>query len=381
MKIAMIIEWWYPIYGWGQTHVDYLSQIVVRDYDFQVDIFTRKIIWDNWKKYDTDEINDHGVRIIRVWPMSIFFNGYWRIVCLITMTFYLWYRARKEKYDIIHAHAVLPWIPAKIVWWLLCIPVIYTIHGTMFMDAKRKELSYYVEKLLTCGIRYDAEISVSSNILQYKNKNKNIHIIYNGVDLTKIQAITVDEKYTKLTFLTVARMDWQKNHKIILDAVLKIGVQFFRDHAIQFVRVGDSLEKDRLAKIVVDNNIWDIILFKWKLNYECTIQEYKKSHIFLLPSLWEGQPLTVLEAFACKIPILATDVWDNNFFVAKDKNGELFKAWDLENLILILKKYSWLDKNILQIMWNNGYSFVQEYSREKCVQKTMDCYRSVKPVK
>gem|GEM_PF-6221684 len=57
---------------------------------------------------------------------------------LIKVTFVLYKKAKKEKYDIIHAHALLPGLPAKIVGKLCKIPVVYTVHGTMHMDAKKK---------------------------------------------------------------------------------------------------------------------------------------------------------------------------------------------------------------------------------------------------
>lgn len=376
-KIALVIEWWYPVYGWGQVHVDYLSKILAKDHGFTVDIFTRKITWSDAKKYDRDEITEDGVRIFRVWPLAIFFNGYVRLICLVTMTFYLWYKARSEKYDIIHAHAMLPGIPAKIVWRILWIPVIYTVHGTMFMDRGKKCFSYYIEKFITCWIRYDMEVSVSWKILHYKNRNNNIQIIYNGVDFGKTEAIKINQKYDKLTFLTVARMDWQKNHQIILDAILEIGAQFFRDQAIQFVRVGDGLEEERLSTIIENNSIWDIVLLKWKLDYEQTIKEYKKSHFFLLPSLSEWQPLTILEALACAMPVLATNVGDNAFFVRNDYNGELYKPWDLESLIWVIKKHAVDDKLQIDHMWNNWYKFIQQYSRERCVQRVVECYKSL----
>lgn len=377
MRIALISEWRYPIYGWGQIHMDYLSQILVKKYWYHVDLFTRKIRWDDGSVFDKDEINEHWVHIFRVWPLAIFFNGYMRLVCLITMTFSLFFKAKKERYDIIHAHAMLPGIPAKIVWWLTWIPVVYTVHGTMFMDAGKRNFSYYFEKFMVCILRYDLEISVSSKILQYHNRNKNIQIIYNGVDLKKIQTITVQKKYDKLTFLTVARMDWQKNHQIILDAVMVIWADFFREREIQFVRVGDGLKFDELRKMIESKGLENIIIMKWKRNYEQTIQEYRKSHLFLLPSLSEGQPLTVLESFACALPVLATDVWDNAFFIKDNQNGELFPAWKLDALVEIIQKYAMIDRENIQIMGYNGYVFVHDYSWEECMKKVVEAYLSI----
>lgn len=378
MKIAIISEWWFPIYGWGQIHINYLSQILVKKYGYAVDIITRKIKGDDGAIFDQDEVNEHGVRIIRVWPVGIFFHGFLRMIYVLTMTFYLLYKAKKENYDIIHAHSMLPGLPAKLVSFLTGIPVVFTVHGTMFLDAQGRWPTYMIEKLLVCGLRYNLEISVSKNILRYPNRNKNIKIIHNGVDLEKLNSITIDKKYSKLTFLSVGRMDRQKNYQIILDAIVEIWPDFFRTNAIQFVRVGDGLHWEQLYNYVDKNNLNDIVLLRWKLAYEATIKEFKKSHLFLLPSLAEGQPLTILEALGCSLPVLASDVWDNSDIITNDYNGEVFMPGDLASLIQIIKKYASNNKDTIERMWVNGYDFVQNYSWEVCADKVVTCYKQVK---
>lgn len=125
----------------------------------------------------------------------------------------------------------------------------------MLLDANRKGIFYYIEKFLTCRIKYDLEISVSSNILRYQNRNKNIKIIYNGVDLKVLDSIKTSGKYSKRTFITVARMDWQKNHQIILDAILKIGKEFFVKKNIQFLRIGDGLKEQELRGFIQKHDL------------------------------------------------------------------------------------------------------------------------------
>jgi glycogen synthase len=53
---------------------------------------------------------------------------------LINTTWQLFWKAKKEKYDIIHAHAYVSGLPAKIVGKLLKIPVVYTVHGVNQLD-------------------------------------------------------------------------------------------------------------------------------------------------------------------------------------------------------------------------------------------------------
>lgn len=242
------------------------------------------------------------------------------------MTVFLRRKAKKEKYDIIHAHALLPGIPAKIVGWLLGIPVVYTVHGTMHLDAHKAGVLRRVEKLLVCKMVYDLEISVSSKIFSYPNNNTNIAIIYNGVDLTHLAALPPQSKYTGLSFLTVGRMDRQKNHQIIIQAIRVLGIEFCKHYALSFVWVGDGSEKAQLEEQVRTYGLQEIVHMRGKLPYEETLIEFKKAHVFLLPSLGEGQPLTVLEAYGSALPVIATDVGDNSSFVISHTNGLLIPA-------------------------------------------------------
>jgi glycosyltransferase involved in cell wall biosynthesis len=377
MKIAIVTEWWYPVCGWGQVHVDYLSKILSKKYWYQVDIFTRKILWSDAEVFDKDEINDYGVRVFRVWPTAHFFNSIIRIVCLFTMTRYLYYKARKQRYDVIHAHALLPGIPAKIVGRLLNIPVVYTVHGMPLSDQWAWWLYPKLEQVLVCDIVYDLELSVSHNIFKYKNKNNNIKVLYNGVDLDKLNSIMAVDKYKPLTFLTVARMDKNKNHQIIIDAIIRIWVDYFIKNDIQFVWVGDWSEQESLKTKVLEHKLESVVIFRWKLEYDDAIMEFKRSHIFLLPSLGEWQPLTVLESFACTMPVIATDVGDNKYFIQNDVNGQLILPGDIQSLSDAILAFAEKTKDNIHHMWENWLRFVQDYTREHCVEKVVECYKKL----
>ncbi|MDR2190760.1 MAG: glycosyltransferase [Candidatus Peribacteria bacterium] len=132
MKIAMIIDGREPIFGGGQVHVKYLSEGLVTHYNCRVDVFVRKLKDDTGKKYTQDETKFDGKwRLFRIGPPTKFFNVVGRMLALIATTRYLLYKTVKERYDIIHAHAYVSGLPAKIVGLLTHTPVIYTVNGTM----------------------------------------------------------------------------------------------------------------------------------------------------------------------------------------------------------------------------------------------------------
>jgi hypothetical protein len=210
-KIAMLIDWWTPVFGWWQVHVQELCKWLVKNHNCEVDLYVRKLKDNNWNKFDKNEfLENWKLKIYRIWPTTKFFNIFWRILALINTTWKLFWKAKKEKYDIIHAHAYVSWLPAKIVWTLLKIPVVYTVHGLNQLDTNKWWILKKIEKWLVCWIKYDLEISVWKDFLKYKNINKNIKVIPNWVDIRKFDEVKVGKKYDWFNFLRVGRFSWEK---------------------------------------------------------------------------------------------------------------------------------------------------------------------------
>ena len=118
----------------------------------------------------------------------------------------------------------------------------------------------------------------------------------------------------------------------------------------------------------------DFVSFKWKLFWDDLIKEYKSNQIFILPSLAEWQPLTLLEAMACGLPTLVTDVWDNKYFVENWKNWFIFNSWDekiiFDNIIKILNA----DDSEIKKMWKYNFEFSKEYDWKNVVNNVFNEY-------
>lgn len=376
MKIAMLIDGWDPpIFGWGQVHVKYLCEWLVKNHHCFVDLFVRKLIGEDWKIYKKDD--HHGKRnIYRVWPTTKFFTIWWRLLCLFTTTIYLLWKTITQKYDIIHAHAYVSWLPAKIVWFLTRTPVIYTVHWTNCLDTKRKWLLYKLEKYLVTWIKYDLEISVSHRIFDYNNKNKNIVIIHNGVDIKKYDNIKDIEKHSGFNFIYVGRFDWQKWIEYLIEAASLLDKKILDEKKIIFNLVGDWELKNNYHLLIKKYWLQKYFVFKWKLFWEDLIKEYKRNHVFILPSLAEGQPLTLLEAMASKLPVIVTDVGDNSYFVT-NKNGYIVEPENSNLLKESIENILNTDEKTIDKIKCENYTLAEKYSRENVIKDTYSKYLSV----
>ncbi len=375
MKIAMISEWREPIYGWGQVHVKYLCEWLINNHWCIIDLFVRSLKDESWKIYNQNEsLLDGKRKIFRTWTVSSFFSIPYRILWLIQITRILYWKTKKEKYDIIHGHALLPWIPIKIVSLLTWTPCIYTVHGTMHLDKWIKGLFYWIELYLITKIRYSAQISFWSKILSYQNTNTNIHITYWWVeveDFDKQNLITRNW----VQFLIVARIDWQKNHEQLIEAINIVDRNFLLKKWFHLNIVGDGPLKDKILQKIKIHNLESYITYKWKLFGWDKIKEYKSNQVFILPSLAEWQPLTILEAMASKLMLLVSDVGDNKVFVSQ-------KTWIIippNNTILlknaIIRILELTPKQISE-SWKLSYQKVQDYSWWNLCTHTYEIFQS-----
>lgn len=251
IHVIMLIDAWFPstqnrrgVYGGGQVHVRELRNNLHKDHPCKIELFYAK--------------NSH-----------ILFRSIWAWAVIIKALRY----ARTHKIDIIHSHGFSAGFSAKVLGTILKKPVVHTVHGSHLMDQGKPTLQTNLEKWLLTGIKYSAEISVGKNFLKYKNVNKNIHVIPNGVDLARFNAVRV-AKNTQPTLIWVGRPAAVKGISILKEAIKKVRVKLPTLHT-------ELVTGGRLAG-------------------EPLVRAYKKAHVFVLPSLAEGQPITLLEAWAAK---------------------------------------------------------------------------------
>ncbi|MCH7952023.1 glycosyltransferase family 4 protein [Patescibacteria group bacterium] len=330
LKVAVLIDAWFPFYGGGQVHVRELTKRLSVDCRF--------------KLYHPNSTN---ILLRFLWALTV-------IPQLLR-------DYSTERFDLIHAHAYIAGFPGKVISKILHIPVVYTVHGSNVLDLRELTRSnpaldikipiwkYALEKWLLTGIRYDHQITVGSKYLTHKNVNKNISVIPNGVDTKEFDKLK-ETKRKQFTLIFVGRDDPMK------------GIQFL-DGAMNLIH--QKHPQIKLVKIKTG-----------KIQGRKLVKEYKSSHVFILPSLSEGHPLTLLEAWAAELPVIVTSVGDNPKMVKKGVNGYLVPAADEESLAqAILDAYR--NPN-LERLGKAGYNLVKKkYTWEKAAKATLKVYKEV----
>ena len=99
---------------------------------------------------------------------------------------------------------------------------------------------------------------------------------------------------------------------------------------------------------------------------------------FISPSLSEGLPISILEAFAAEIPTIATEITGNKDVVRNSVFGVLAEPDSVEGLSQAIAKMVQLEQRDRDILKRNAYNRVKNcFSVEEMVGKTVLLYNQV----
>ncbi len=340
MKICMLIDVWRPIWGGGQTHVWELSKELIKNYSCEIDIFTRALVDKDGKVFNkTESYFNKKLTIYRLSPASDFFNISIRFYWLIAVVIKVLSVYPNKKYNLLHAHAFSAGIPGKILSFILKIPLVFTVHGSHNLDLNNKNIVYFIENFLLTKIPYSQEITVSSKFLKYKNVNKNVKVIPNGVNIldfnnSKSPTLkTNGKRFFKL--LWVGRFDKFKGLEILTHAFY---LALLNKSQMVLTLVGDGPTKSNIRHLVSWLGIRLSVKFIKKQQFKKLRSYYNQTDIFVLPSLAEGQSISLLEALAAEKPAVATNVGENYRSVINGYNGYLIKPNDVNELCTAIQQ-------------------------------------------
>ena len=202
-----------------------------------------------------------------------------------------------------------------------------TFHGwPVFFDAKYSRIKEKVR-----GAQFTRSISYfcRSQLMMFSecDKSTSFKIVHCGLEIEKYHYRPPRKEIKYL--LCVSRLSSEKGLTFLVRA-LRILRNMGYDFELRLA--GDGPIKEYLRNLVDEFEIADHVHFLGYLNEDEVIRELQHADLFILPSFIEGLPVSVMEAMAIGLPVIATNIAGTSELVEDGKTGILVRPSDAESL-------------------------------------------------
>lgn len=305
--------------------------------------------------------------------------------------------ASREHFDIIHSHGykgniLLGFIPKSV----RNIPLVTTLHGWTSTNGLSRMRLY--EWLDAKSLQFiDAVILVNKKMLSDNRikviKGNKLSVIYNGIPLLNFSNLsqTIDFSITqdpeKKSLLdpkivefcqhgfiigSIGRLSKEKGYRYLLGALHILRTKHLN---VKLIIIGEGDERHSLIELIKKLNISSYVLLP---GYRDNANKYLPLfNIFVLSSLTEGLPITLLEAMQVRIPVVATRVGGIPEVLENGKGGLLIKPGDpkgLSEAIALVYSNPQVVEKIVSFSYNNA---ITRYTSSKMVQQYYEIYKKV----
>lgn len=298
---------------------------------------------------------------------------------------------RRAGYDIVHCHSSKAGFMGRLAARLAGRPIaVFTVQGASFHEFSRSATALFyrnLERLVgrwTDGLIFvnheDPEIYRRLRIARSAVHRR----LPNGIDLGAWPPLEPQERRRirsewlaehesgRQLIVFVGRLAPQKAPTVLVDAAARV-----LDHHPKalFLLVGDGELEDELRQRIRSRGVEQSVrLLGWRQDVADIL---RAADCFCLPSLWEGLPLSILEAMAARLPVVVSDIRGNRELVRHEETGLLVPTEDGQSLAEALASIL-RDQALAERLAANAYRTLEEsYSIESVTAGTEALYEEL----
>ncbi|MCK4798084.1 MAG: glycosyltransferase family 4 protein [Spirochaetes bacterium] len=276
---------------------------------------------------------------------------------------------KKKEFDLIHAFFGIPcgYIAMK-----LKLPYIVSLRGSDVPSYNKrfKIFDKFIFKRLNKKIWNNAKLVIANSqglreLALQSSPAQDISVIYNGVNVDEFKQVKKNKINKKITLISTGRLIQRKGYEYLIRALKDLD-------DIQLNLIGDGDIKSHLEglskKLNVDVN------FVGKKNHNEIKKYLQQADIFILPSLNEGMSNSALEAMACGLPIVVTDVGGSKELI--NHNGFIVQKASVDSIKCALNKYL-SNKKLIIDHGLKSRKIAEKMSWKKAASDYEEAYQSV----
>lgn len=220
--------------------------------------------------------------------------------------------------DIIHLHSSKAGVIGRIAFDGKKIPMFYTPHGYSFLMKNYNKTKRTLFKMIEILCAKRNCMTISCSVGEYQETLKlTRHAMYinNGINTKKLQKMIeeVEVKEHPLTVFTLGRICYQKN-PVLFNRVAEAMPD------VKFLWIGDGELRNELKASNIEITGWS------ERGY--ALRKSMNADIFILTSLWEGLPISLLECMYMRKPCVVSNVIGNRDVIHSEDNGYICNSVD-----------------------------------------------------
>ena len=231
----------------------------------------------------------------------------------------------------------------------------------------RKLMSFFIQKY----------VCVSDDLYQWLlstvgiSKNKAL-LIQNGINTERFNL--PKQASAKLRCTIVARITPVKDHQNLLSAFLLLKKQVADENMPNLSIVGDGPQRKQLEQFCIDNGLNSVEFLGARDDIEYILSN---TDVFVLSSIAEGIPMTILEAMSASTPIVSTAVGGIPEVVDSGSEGFLVENKNAEALAQALMKYIEKPELINQHGKNAREKVLNKFNEKHMVRAYLEQYQAL----
>ena len=205
------------------------------------------------------------------------------------------------------------------------VKIIHTVHNLALKESRHpalRRLNRYAFSHGIVPVALNDEVRASV-CREYALPASAVPVVGNGIDLDAFlcRRDPEDLRDRPVRLLCVARLAVVKNHALLLEAMARLRGA---GREVSLTLVGDGPLRSRLVEHAQALGVSDCVRFAGR--QRDTAAFYRRADIFVLLSTYEGMPMSILEAMAAGLPVVATRAGGVPEIVKDGVNGALVKA-------------------------------------------------------
>jgi glycosyltransferase involved in cell wall biosynthesis len=301
-----------------------------------------------------------------------------RIITLGWMSVWAFWYLRRIRPDVIHSHTMDFGFALSFAARAYGIPMINMCHGTSFNNPQFPKLKRELELFLIRHAGYRRILTVDSNSLVDFEKAgfSNVSFMPNGVDLSRFPVLAAPYTGGKLKLFNVGRMERVKGIPVLLKALQALQQEHpDLDWDMTFAGGGQHLAEYK--KQAVNWGLSDRVHFLGPTLPADTAKLFTSSHMYVMPSLHEGFPIVMLEAWAAGLPQVVTSVGTISTVCTNEKDSLIVAPGEVQPLKEAIYRLATSDKLRARFRSAGRQLIEKKYNYTVIASQVEDVYHEV----